>query len=112
MDKAKIKKLESQMRKGLLEMLVLQIISHKPIYVLEILEKLKKADLEVSEGTMYPLLSRLKREKLLEYKWQESTEGPPRKYYQISTAGKKYLKALLEVWQKTQERVGEIINNN
>jgi PadR family transcriptional regulator PadR len=82
-----LENIESQMRKGTLEFLVLLIVADNEVYALDILKKLKEADMVVVEGTLYPLLSRLKREELVEYSWQESESGPPRKYYIITKKG-------------------------
>lgn len=86
------------MRRGILEMCVLGIISEKEAYPSDIIKRLKKAELIVVEGTLYPLLNRLKTADLLEYNWQESTSGPPRKYYSLTEEGKKFLKELKEAW--------------
>jgi len=89
-----------QMRKGILEYCVLSIISREEIYASDIIGKLKKARLLVVEGTLYPLLTRLKNNGLLSYKWQESTAGPPRKYYQITDAGRQVLEKLDVTWRE------------
>ena len=86
------------MRRGILEMCVLGIISEKEAYPSDIIKRLKKAELIVVEGTLYPLLNRLKTADLLEYNWQESTSGPPRKYYSLTAEGKEFLKELKEAW--------------
>jgi PadR family transcriptional regulator PadR len=101
----------SQMKKGFLEMLVLKITSKKPVYVFEILEELKKADLEIVEGTMYPLLNRLKREGLLEYDWEESTSGPPRKYYKLSGGGEEYLQKLITARSQIEKKLKLILDD-
>lgn len=88
------------MRKGILEYCILSIISRGEIYASDILEQLKQAKLIVVEGTLYPLLTRLKNDGLLAYSWQESTMGPPRKYYQLTTEGQSFLKALDNSWQE------------
>jgi len=88
------------LRKGLLEFLVLKIVSVDKVYVAEILARLNKTDFATGEGTLYPLLSRLRRENLLEYEWVESESGPPRKYYQLTENGKKQLQELESYWQK------------
>ena len=87
------------MRKGILEYCILSIISHDEIYASDILGELKKAKLLVVEGTLYPLLTRLKNNGLLSYTWKESTEGPPRKYYQITTMGHTVLNQLDKTWE-------------
>ena len=105
-----IEKIKTQMRKGLLELCVLHIIDTKTSYVHDIIKKLKKTNLLVGEGTLYPLLTRLKNEHLLEYKWEESNEGPPRKYYFITQEGKKSLKDLYKNWIKFSESINKLIN--
>lgn len=87
------------MRKGILEYCILSVISHDEIYASDILGELKKAKLLVVEGTLYPLLTRLKNNGLLSYTWKESNEGPPRKYYQITPSGTKVLDQLDETWE-------------
>ena len=89
---------QTQMRKGILEYCILSIISRGEIYASDIINELKKAKLLVVEGTLYPLLTRLKNNGLLSYNWQESTSGPPRKYYQLSPAGLEVLKHLDKTW--------------
>lgn len=86
------------MRKGILEYCILTIIDQQEAYTSDILETLKKADLLVVEGTLYPLLSRLKNEGLLSYRWQESTSGPPRKYFALTEEGKNILSQLKTEW--------------
>jgi PadR family transcriptional regulator PadR len=90
-------KIISQMKKGILEYLILSIISKGESYTNDIIKTLKKANLIVVEGTMYPLLSRLKSEKLLEYLRVESQQGPPRKYYKLTPKGKEALKSMDQV---------------
>ncbi|MFH2095443.1 MAG: PadR family transcriptional regulator, partial [Bacteroidota bacterium] len=82
---------KAQMRKGLLEFCILSILSEKDAYASDILKVLKEAKLIVVEGTLYPLLNRLKNSGLLFYRWEESTQGPPRKYYGITTEGRNFL---------------------
>ena len=89
---------QTQMRKGILEYCILSIISRGETYASDIIEELKAAKLLVVEGTLYPLLTRLKNNGLLNYNWQESTSGPPRKYYQLSDAGKNMLYQLDQTW--------------
>ncbi|MGH2623562.1 MAG: PadR family transcriptional regulator [Sphingobacterium sp.] len=91
---------QTQMRKGILEYCILSIISRGEIYASDITRELKKAELLVVEGTLYPLLTRLKNNGLLSYSWQESTSGPPRKYYQITSEGKDVLKKLDVTWKE------------
>ena len=89
---------KSQMRKGVLEYCILSIISRQEVYTSDILDALRQADLLVVEGTLYPLLSRLKNNGLLEYRWQESTDGPPRKYFTLTDEGEQLLEALNQEW--------------
>jgi len=91
---------QTQMRKGILEYCILSIISRGEIYASDITRELKKAELLVVEGTLYPLLTRLKNNGLLSYSWQESTSGPPRKYYQITSEGKDVLIKLDVTWKE------------
>lgn len=89
-----------QMRKGILEYCILSIIAHGETYASDIIDELKKAKLLVVEGTLYPLLTRLKNNGLLSYQWLESTSGPPRKYYQLTTEGKQVLAELEKTWNE------------
>jgi PadR family transcriptional regulator PadR len=89
----------TQLRKGLLEFAVLSSVSDKHAYVADILKRLEGTPFETSEGTLYPLLSRLKREELLAYKWEESEVGPPRKYYGLTTIGEARLEQMHKYWQ-------------
>ena len=90
----------SQLRKGLLEFAVLQIVSAHKVYAADILSKLASTQFATGEGTLYPLLSRLKREGLLNYDWVESEAGPPRKYYSLTPGGKQRLKDLESYWNE------------
>ena len=91
---------QTQMRKGILEYCILSIISRGEIYASDIISELTKARLLVVEGTLYPLLTRLKNNGLLSYNWQESTSGPPRKYYVLSPAGLEVLNRLDTTWEE------------
>ncbi len=88
-----------QMRKGLLEFCVLHIISRGEVYTSDLIEELTQAQMIVVEGTLYPLLNRLKSASLVEYRWVESESGPPRKYYSITEAGKDFLSTLSTTWE-------------
>ncbi|MDP2723456.1 MAG: PadR family transcriptional regulator [Bacteroidales bacterium] len=99
-----------QMRKGVLEMCILSVISGKEVYTSDILKTLKKADLVVVEGTIYPLLSRLKNDGQLSYRWEESLSGPPRKYYQLTEAGQELLDELSKNWFGLLASVNQIMN--
>jgi len=96
---------QAQMRKGILEYCILSILARGEAYPSEILEALKNAKLLVVEGTLYPLLTRLKNEELLSYRWEESTSGPPRKYYHITDAGNTFLSELNITWTELKEAV-------
>ena len=85
---------KAQMRKGILEYCILSILAKKDLYTSDIIRALKENDLIVVEGTLYPLLTRQKNAGLLNYRWEESTQGPPRKYYSLTETGKAYLKEL------------------
>lgn len=91
---------QTQMRKGILEYCILSIIARGEIYASDIIAELKKAELLIVEGTLYPLLTRLKNNGLLSYSWQESTSGPPRKYYQITSEGQTVLTRLDVTWKE------------
>jgi PadR family transcriptional regulator PadR len=91
---------QTQMRKGILEYCILSVIAKGEIYASDIIAELKKARLLVVEGTLYPLLTRLKNNGLLAYNWVESTSGPPRKYYVLSDEGRKVLEQLDNTWQE------------
>ncbi len=94
----KLENTKAQMRKGVLEYCILSIITKEDAYTSEILSILKKAEMIVVEGTIYPLLTRLKNAELLTYRWEESTSGPPRKYYVITEKGKQFLTELNATW--------------
>lgn len=100
--------IKSQMRKGILEYCILSIINRDEAYASDILETLKDAQLVVVEGTVYPLLTRMKNEGLLSYRWQESTEGPPRKYYALTDEGRNLLSQLDEEWQSICQAINLI----
>ena len=90
---------KSQLRKGFLEFSVLLIIGTQPTYAVDILKQLKEANLLVVEGTVYPLLSRLKTQGIVSYEWEESKNGPPRKMYSITEDGKAFLEVLEAYWK-------------
>lgn len=96
---------KSQMRKGMLEYCVLLLVSRKASYVNDIIAQLNAARLIVVEGTLYPLLNRLKKEGLLSYNWRESTQGPPRKYYSLTPEGEAFLQELDTVWNELAHTV-------
>jgi PadR family transcriptional regulator PadR len=100
---------ESQMRKGLLELCILGIIQkEKEAYPSDILEQLKQARLVVLEGTLYPLLTRLKNADMLTYRWEESTSGPPRKYYALTETGRKFYIQLKQTWDELSTAVNHL----
>jgi len=94
----KIENTKAQMRKGVLEYCILSILKNGEAYPSEIIGKLKEGKLIVVEGTLYPLLTRLKNAGLLSYRWEESKSGPPRKYYQLTEIGEEFLKELETTW--------------
>ncbi len=102
---------QAQMRKGVLEYCILSILSNGEAYPSEIIEVLKKAKLIVVEGTLYPLLTRLKNSGLLTYRWEESQSGPPRKYYKLTPVGEKFLKGLAETWDELSNAVNKATRN-
>ena len=95
----------SQMRKGVLEYCILLILNHKEAYASSILEELKAANMIVVEGTLYPLLIRQKNQGLLSYRWEESTQGPPRKYYVITDKGREQLSEMDAAWQELVQSI-------
>jgi len=102
---------KAQMRKGILEFCILCILKNKEAYPSEILEALKSARLIVVEGTLYPLLTRLKNDELLTYRWEESNSGPPRKYYSLTKIGIAFLEELDTTWEELQLAVNKITKN-
>ncbi|MEC5158316.1 PadR family transcriptional regulator [Chryseobacterium sp. MP_3.2] len=102
---------KAQMRKGILEFCILSLIHQREMYVSDLIDELKKGKLDVVEGTLYPLLTRLKNSEFLSYRWEESTGGPPRKYYQITEKGKLFLTELSSTWQELTNSVNQITKN-
>ncbi len=100
-----IENTKAQMRKGVLEYCILSIIKDEDKYASEILGALKDAKMLVVEGTIYPLLTRLKNAGLLNYRWEESTSGPPRKYYALTETGQLFLKELNSTWDELRNAV-------
>ncbi|MCI5682066.1 MAG: PadR family transcriptional regulator [Paludibacteraceae bacterium] len=107
-----VENIKSQMRKGILEYCILTIISRREAYASDILEVLKAADLIVVEGTLYPLLTRMKNNGLLAYRWQESTDGPPRKYYQLTDEGRILLEDLKREWDAICLSINTIVDQH
>jgi PadR family transcriptional regulator PadR len=103
-----IEKTKAQMRKGVLELCILSIMKDKEAYASDIIVQMKEAHLIVVEGTLYPLLTRLKNDGLLEYRWEESKSGPPRKYYRITEMGRRSLDELSQSWHELTESVKKI----
>ena len=99
---------KAQMRKGILEYCILSILSRSSAYASDIIKELKEAQVIVVEGTLYPLLTRLKNAGLLSYRWEESLQGPPRKYYELTDTGKAYLIDLHKSWDDLVESVNLI----
>jgi PadR family transcriptional regulator PadR len=95
-------------RKGLLEFLVLKIVGGRSVYVPDILRRLAGTEFATQEGTLYPLLSKLRREDLVRYEWQESEVGPPRKYYRLTDAGRTQLQALNDYWTVINRTIADI----
>ena len=99
---------KAQMRKGILEYCILSVLSRNSCYASDIIKELKEAEVIVVEGTLYPLLTRQKNAGLLSYRWEESLQGPPRKYYELTDEGRKYLADLDKSWQELVESVNQI----
>jgi len=108
----KLENTQSQMRKGILEYCILSIIDQDEIYASDIISQLKDAELIIVEGTLYPLLTRLKNAGLLKYTWKESVQGPPRKYYSLTENGKIFLKELHGTWSSLSNSVKKLTNSN
>ena len=104
----KIENTKAQMRKGVLEYCILSILRDGEAYTSDILETLKDAKMLVVEGTIYPLLTRLKNAGLLAYRWEESNSGPPRKYYALTETGKLFLTELNITWSELQQAVKKV----
>jgi PadR family transcriptional regulator PadR len=107
-EQSSLNQLETQMRKGMLVYCVLLLCRDGKVYSSEIIRELRTAELIVVEGTLYPLLSRLARDKLLGYEWQESEQGPPRKYYWLTAEGKELLNALNQTYSRLHSTVKQL----
>ena len=103
--------MKAQMRKGVLDMCILSLLSSEAMYTSDIIDKLKNSQLVVVEGTLYPLLTRLKNAGYLEYFWMESNSGPPRKYFKITGPGQTFLGELKESWKEINDAVTLSINH-
>ncbi|HOP03497.1 MAG TPA: PadR family transcriptional regulator [Tenuifilaceae bacterium] len=102
----------AQMRKGVIELCILSILSRGDAYTNDLINRLKEAQMIVVEGTLYPLLTRQKNAGLLSYRWEESPQGPPRKYYTLTQQGREYLDELGKGWDQLVETVNSIRNNS
>ena len=105
-----IENTQSQMRKGVLEFCILSVIQRGEAYPSDIIEEMKKAKLNILEGTLYPLLTRLKNADLLSYRWVESSGGPPRKYFSLTEKGASFYKDLEQTWRSMADGVERVIN--
>jgi PadR family transcriptional regulator PadR len=106
-----IENTQSQMRKGVLEFCILSIIKRGEVYPSDIIEEMKRANLNILEGTLYPLLTRLKNADLLTYRWVESTGGPPRKYFSLTDKGASFYAELQATWNELANAVHELTQN-
>lgn len=95
-------------RKGLLEFLILKIVAAEKVYAADILRRLSATEFATQEGTLYPLLSKLRRDGLVDYEWKESTAGPPRKYYQLTTKGQEHLDDLNAYWRQIDRTIRQV----
>src|SRR6187200_3628382 len=98
----------ASIRKGLLEFLILKIVAADKVYAADILERLSETEFATQEGTLYPLLSKMRRDGLLDYEWQESDAGPPRKYYELTSKGKSQLAELDDYWKQINTTVTKL----
>ncbi len=95
-------------RKGLLEFLILKIVAADKVYVAEILRRLSETEFATQEGTLYPLLSKMRRDGLVDYEWHESDAGPPRKYYELTAKGKSQLAELNDYWKQLNATIAQV----
>ncbi|MEY4594752.1 MAG: hypothetical protein RIQ47_1162 [Bacteroidota bacterium] len=107
-----LENVQAQMRKGVLEFCILSILSKNEVYPSDIIAEMKSSRLIVVEGTLYPLLTRLKNAGLLQYRWEESKSGPPRKYYSLTDEGRQFLSALQTTWNELVESVNLTTKTN
>lgn len=103
---------QSQMRKGVLEFCILSVIKQGEAYPSDIIEKMKEAKLDILEGTLYPLLTRLKNAELLTYRWVESSSGPPRKYFSMTEKGENFYRELESTWNELANAVHQLTQQN
>ncbi|MGB0524814.1 MAG: PadR family transcriptional regulator [Flammeovirgaceae bacterium] len=108
----KLENTQIQMRKGVLEFCILNIISRGAVYASEMLDELTNAKIMVVEGTLYPLLTRLRKADLVEYQWVESDAGPPRKYYTLTHKGEDFLEGLTDTWLELTSSTKRILANS
>lgn len=111
-DDRELEKSQAQIRKGLLEFCMLLTVSGGPVYSSDILQRLKDSDLLVVEGTLYPLLSRLRSSGLLSYEWRESPSGPPRKYYALTAEGRLALDRMIATWNSLHASVTSLLKRH
>lgn len=107
-----VENVKSQMRKGMLEYCIMLLLHREAAYASDIIQKLKEAQLIVVEGTLYPLLTRLKNDELLSYEWVESNQGPPRKYYRLTEKGEAFLNELKHAWQELNDTVSHLTDTS
>ena len=103
---------QSQMRKGVLEFCILSVIKQGEAYPSDIIEKMKEAKLDILEGTLYPLLTRLKNAEVLTYRWVESSSGPPRKYFSMTEKGEAFYRELESTWNELANAVHQLTQNS
>jgi PadR family transcriptional regulator PadR len=105
-----IENTQSQMKKGILEFCILSIIRRGEVYPSDIVEEMRATNLQILEGTLYPLLTRLKNAEMLTYRWVESNSGPPRKYFSLTPKGEAFYKELEDTWQELANGVNALTN--
>ncbi|HEX4269391.1 MAG TPA: helix-turn-helix transcriptional regulator [Steroidobacteraceae bacterium] len=98
----------ASIRKGLLELVILKVVAAEKVYVADMLKLLSDTEFATQEGTLYPLLSKLRREQLVDYEWKESDAGPPRKYYKLTAQGRTQLAALNDYWKELNRTLAEL----
>jgi PadR family transcriptional regulator, regulatory protein PadR len=108
----KVQNTQVQMRKGILEFCILHIISRGEVYATDVIGELTEARIVIVEGTLYPLLTRLRKAGLLDYKWVESSSGPPRKYYKLTAKGTRFLDKLNQTWSELVESTQKVIQKD
>lgn len=106
-----IENTQSQMRKGILEFCILSVIKRGEAYPSDIIEEMKQAGLTILEGTLYPLLTRLKNAEMLTYRWEESSSGPPRKYFSLTDKGERFYKELEQTWNELSNAIDTLTHH-